>query len=242
MKQQTLTEAEMIEIERERVQSEYRRREREVAEDFYAPYRPSELFMRAGRKRVAAALLQEAGVFPAPGDECLEVGCGALGWLGDLISWGVPERNLHGIELDAVRLERARSVLPLADLRLGDACGLPWGDGEFRLVVASTLFTSILSAPVRRRVAGEITRVLAPGGALLWYDFAVNNPRNSQVRRVGRRELKGLFPQLAGRVASVTLAPPLARLIAPQSWTLATVLEAVPLLRTHLLGVLVKHS
>ena len=38
------------------------------------------------------------------------------------------------------------------------------------------------------------------------------------------------------------LAPPICRLVAPVSWTLATVLGAMPLLRTHLIAVLVKQK
>jgi hypothetical protein len=45
---------------------------------------------------------------------------------------------------------------------------------------------------------------------------------------------------LQGKIRPVTLAPPLARLLAPNSWTLATFLEAIPLLRTHLMAVLIK--
>jgi ubiquinone/menaquinone biosynthesis C-methylase UbiE len=123
---------------------------------------------------------------------------------------------------------------------VGDAGRLPWADGSFRLVISSTVFTSILADAVRERVAREIVRVLAPGGALLWYDFAVNNPSNRNVRKVSRAELRRLFPELSGKVKSVTLAPPLSRLISPRSWIVATLLEAVPLLRTHLLAVLVK--
>ncbi len=89
-------------------------------------------------------------------------------------------------------------------------------------------------------MAREITRVLTPGGALLWYDFAVNNPRNPNVRKVGREELRALFPELRGRIRSATLAPPLTRMVAPRSWVAATLLEALPPLHTHLLAVLVK--
>lgn len=93
---------------------------------------------------------------------------------------------------------------------------------------------------VRRLVASEIIRVLAPRGALLWYDFAFNNPRNPNVRGINRKEIRNLFPELHGKVRSITLAPPIARIIAPRSWPLATFLEAIPLLRTHLLAVLIK--
>jgi ubiquinone/menaquinone biosynthesis C-methylase UbiE len=213
-----------------------------VDQELYALWQPAEMLMRAERKRIAAWMLQQADVFPKENDQCLEVGFGSLGWLGELITWGVRETELHGIELDPCRAEQARKILPLADLRVGDASELPWASDCFHLVVASTVFTSILEPDIRRIIAGEISRVLKPGGALLWYDFAVNNPRNPHVRRVSRKELRQLFPHLSGDIRSVTLAPPLARLVAPRSWALATVLAAVPWLRTHLLGVLIKSS
>jgi ubiquinone/menaquinone biosynthesis C-methylase UbiE len=206
----------------------------------YAPWLPESLLVKAGRSRAAAIMLHRAGVFPQAGDACLEVGFGWLGWLGTLLTWGVRERDLHGIDFDPVQVNRGKEVLSLADLRVGDASNLPWESNQFRLVVASTLFTSLLDPNVRHQTANEITRVLADGGALLWYDFAVNNPRNPAVRRVSRQELRELFPRLTGEIRSVTLAPPLARLIAPRSWALATLMEAIPLLRTHLLAVLIK--
>jgi ubiquinone/menaquinone biosynthesis C-methylase UbiE len=234
-----VVETSLFDAERRRILTEDRRRDAEMG-DRYAAWQPGEIFMKEGRRRRAALLLKRSGGFPGPGDPCLEVGCGRLGWLADLIAWGVRETDLHGVELDSERLERAQLALPAADLRVGDAAELPWPDGSFRFVIASTLFTSILDADVRRKVAGEIVRVLVPGGALLWYDFAVDNPRNPNVRGVSRRELVTLFSSLSGTVRSVTLAPVLARAVAPRSWTVATLLEAIPFLRTHLVAVLRK--
>jgi ubiquinone/menaquinone biosynthesis C-methylase UbiE len=200
------------------------------------------MFWLAETRFLAASMLHGAGVFPRPGDRCLEVGFGRQGWLGSLISWGVREMDLSGIELNAQRMKAAHDVLPLADLRLGDASALPWDNRTFSLVIVSTVFTSILDRDVRQWVAEEITRVLVPGGALLWYDFAYNNPRNPHVRGIKRREIQRLFPTLRGHVRRTTLAPPLARRIVPVSRTLALALEAIPLLRTHLMGVLLKPS
>lgn len=236
----TSNEADFVATERERIQLEYERRAREVRSDLYAPWQPAERFMLDTRNRTAAIMLQRLGVFPKAGDQCLEVGHGTLGWLSQLISWGVRESDVHGIEVDPVRAAKARASLPAADLRIGDAVELPWGDDSFQFIVASTLFTSILDSNVGRLIANEITRVLAPGGALLWYDFTYNNPRNPNVRGIGRAGIKQLFPTLKGKIRTVTLAPPLTRLIAPRSWTLATFLEAIPLLRTHLMAVLIK--
>jgi ubiquinone/menaquinone biosynthesis C-methylase UbiE len=226
--------------ERARIQAEYQRRERELNNDLYAAWQPAPIFMHTGRKRVASMLLLRAGLIPIEGDQCLEVGFGSMGWLADLFTWGARETDLHGIELNPERVRRVKQILPQADLRVGDAAMLPWDSNSFKLVVASTVFTSILDKTVRRMIAGEIVRVLAPGGALLWYDFAFNNPKNPHVRAVGKSELRKLFPELQGEIRSVTLAPPLTRFVAPRSWALATLLEAIPLLRTHLLAVMVK--
>lgn len=236
----TSDDVDLASQESARILAEYRRRETEVSTDLYAPWQPDVVFARSGRVRAAVTMLRQAGVFPRTGAACLEVGYGSLGWLGELVSWGMREADLHGIELDPVRARKARGILPGADLRLGDASRMPWADESFHLVVVSTVFTSILDSAIRKVVAGEITRVLARGGALLWYDFAVNNPSNPNVRKVDRRELRTLFPELSGKIRSVTLAPPLARLVAPRSWLVATLLESLSPLRTHLIAVLEK--
>ncbi|MGH9317404.1 MAG: class I SAM-dependent methyltransferase [Thermoanaerobaculia bacterium] len=232
----------LVATERRRILEEYRRRERSLDPNLYAPWQPGEEFLRAGRRRRAASMLKRAGVFPRAGDPCLEVGYGSLGWLGDLLCWGLKETDLHGIELDPARAARARETLPAADLRVGDATALPWESDTFQLVVVSTVFSSILDSRVRRALAQEILRVLAAGGALLFYDFAVNNPRNREVRRVGRAEVRELWKGLEGQVRTATLAPPLARWLAPRSFLAATLLEAIPFLRTHLIAVLMKRG
>jgi ubiquinone/menaquinone biosynthesis C-methylase UbiE len=240
------SEIDVVESERLRIRAAYgRRREWEINSDLYAPWNPASILATSQRKRVAAWLLNEAGVFPKRGQQCLEVGCGSRGWLGDLLDWGQREVDLHGIDLDSDRIEQARESLPSADLRVGDATALPWVTGTFALVIASTVFSSIRDVRVQRLIAGEITRVLAPGGVLLWYDLRVNNPRNADVRKVSKKHLEQLFPSLNGRTQTCTLAPPLARLVTSRrnwSWPVASFLEAIPLLRTHLLAVLIKDA
>ena len=226
------------ERERVRLVEEYERRRRDLPSDLYAPWNPAEQFMRHGRQRLAARLLHEAGVFPGATSQCLEIGFGGGGWLPELLAWGASEETLHGVEIDTTRLAATRKRLPAAHLIEADAADLPYDSESFDLVVVSTVFTSILDDEVRRDVAQEIQRVLRPGGALLWYDFAVDNPRNPNVRGVPKKELLSLFPELRGAVRRVTLAAPLVRLVAPRSWWLAELLEALPLLRTHLVAVL----
>ena len=77
--------AEALERERSIIADVYRRREIGIEKDFYAPWQPAVNLMVAERKRVAAAMLHKKGKFPLRGHKCLEIGCGRLGWLADLL-------------------------------------------------------------------------------------------------------------------------------------------------------------
>jgi hypothetical protein len=78
-------------------------------------------------------------------------------------------------------------------------------------------------------------RVLAPGGALVWYDFIASNPRNPNVRGIRRPEVARLFPGFSMTVTRATLMPPLARRLVPVSRLLAESISALKLLNMHYL-------
>lgn len=223
-----------------RIKQVYSDRSTQVDQDLYAPWQPAENLFIAERRRLAATMLRRLNHFPTGGDKVLEIGFGKIGWLADMLSWGLDSQDLAGIELDGVRGAVARKRFPGADLRIGNAEELPWPDDSFSLVVASTVFSSILDSKLRRQIAREIDRVLCPEGTIVWYDLAVNNPSNKNVRGIGKRELRSLFPGYRVDSRSVTLAPPIARIVAPRSFPLAVMLSAIPLLRTHRLAVLSK--
>lgn len=171
------------------------------------------------------------------GDRILEVGCGTGYWLRRLCAWGASPANLVGIDLLPDRIAAARDACPPeVTLRCANAVDVADPDGRYDLILQFTTFTSIRSEALKRRVAQEMLRVLAPGGVVVWYDFFRDNPRNPDVRGVGRRELASLFPGCTLSVERVTLAPPLARLAARVSPAVWRLLHAVPLLRTHYLA------
>lgn len=226
----------MTEIDR--IRREYERREREIPADYYSLARPAALFGYTERVRQVIAALRREALYPPAGLDICEVGCGTGQWLADLVTWGADPARMAGIDLLEGRLQTARQRLPAADLRAGDAAELPWPNESFDLVVQSTLFTSILDPDLKRRVALQMLRVLRPGGRILWYDFFRNNPKNPHVRGVGTAEIRALFPGRRVELRRVTLAPPLARLVVPVSRRLALLLEKLPFLRTHYLGVI----
>lgn len=224
--------------EADRIREEYRRREREIPEGFYDLDRPANLFLRQGQERALLRALAAERLLPLAGRRTLEVGCGSGNWLEMLERFGARRGDLAGIDLGAERIARAAARFPGADLRAGDASRLPWESGRFDLVLQGTVFSSILDPAMRRAVAAEMLRVLAPGGAVVWYDFFVDNPANPNVRGVRRREIAALFPGCRVRLWRATLAPPVARRVAPLSWTLAALLQALRVLDTHYLGVI----
>src|SRR3712207_7932261 len=53
----------------------------------------------------------------------------------------------------------------------------------------STVFTSVLDASMQQQMAAEMRRVVKRNGLILWYDYHVNNPWNSDVRGIKRQEI-----------------------------------------------------
>jgi ubiquinone/menaquinone biosynthesis C-methylase UbiE len=224
--------------EADRILEELRRRDREIPSGFYDLDRPANLFLRHGQERELRRALERAGLLPLSGRRIMEVGCGSGNWLEMLERFGAAREHLAGIELDPERAAGCSARLPGADVRTGDASRLPWDDGSFELVLQSTVFSSILAEDMRKAVAAEMLRVLAPGGAIIWYDFFMDNPSNPNVRGVRQREIVALFPGCRLDLRRTTLAPPLARRIVPVSWTAAAVLESMHVLNTHFLGII----
>lgn len=219
--------------EAERIRVEYARRAQTVPDDFYRPSRPANLFLRQGQERALLWALSSAKLLPLDARRILEIGCGTGRWLRLFNDFGADRARLAGIDLDQARLGEAIATLPEADLRVGDAAQLPWPGATFDLIFQSTVFTSVLDDTVRGRIAQDMLRVLAPGGAILWYDFRVDNPNNPHVRGVPRRELRSLFPDCSITVRRTTLAPPIARRLVPRSWPVAALLDRLRLLNTH---------
>jgi SAM-dependent methyltransferase len=220
--------------DREAMAARYARR---GAADRYSFLQPDVWQSVHERQRAMLALFERAGWTSFADKRVVEVGCGSGGNLLELLRLGFAPEQMTGIELLPERFAQARHVLPAA-LRLieGDACEAAIEAGSQDLVFQSTVFTSLLDAATRTALAAAMWRWLAPGGAVLWYDFTINNPRNPDVRGVPLAELRALFPQARIVSRRVTLAPPLARAVCRVSPRLYPVVNALPLLRTHLLA------
>ncbi|MCM0609008.1 MAG: methyltransferase domain-containing protein [Ideonella sp. WA131b] len=207
----------------------------------YGPLRPEVMQARHERLRVLAALLRRHARAPLGELRLLEVGCGQGGNLLDLIGLGFEPAHLLANELLPERAAAARARLPTAVRVLpGDALALPLPDAGLDLILQSTVFSSLLDPGFRARLAARLWAWLKPGGAVIWYDFAVGNPRNPDVAGMPLAELRRLFPAASIDARRVTLAPPLARRAAALHPALPALLNTVPLLRTHRLAWIAK--
>lgn len=164
----------------------------------------------------------------------LEIGAGTGANIPFFLQLGIAPEHLHANELLPERVRALRQAQPAITIHPGNALDIPQAlDGSFHIVFQSTVFTSVLQAAIKQQIARRMWALLRPGGLILWYDFTFDNPANPDVKGVGIREIKRLFPEApAFRLHRVTLAPPIGRRVG----VLYPLFNALPLLRTHLAG------
>ena len=228
--------AESLRAEESRIREAYTRRRNG---DLYSRFNPAYLFMVQEREKRLLSLLSRYGCVPLKSKKILEIGCGTGDLLRDFVKWGSRPENVIGIDLLPERVAEAIELCPKSmKIHQGNAAQLQFPDESFDLVLQSTVFTSVLDEHMKRQLASEICRVLKPEGLIVWYDYHMNNPRNPDVKGVKEREIYALFPNCDIRLQRITLAPPIARLVAPHSWLLCYLMEKIPLLCTHNIGVI----
>jgi ubiquinone/menaquinone biosynthesis C-methylase UbiE len=162
----------------------------------------------------------------------LDVGCGT-GWcLAGLAAAGAEPQTLHGVDLDAARVEAARARVAGALIEVGDARSLPYAAHTFGVVLLVVVLSSLQGAPDAVTALREARRVLAPGGVLLVYEPRLPNPLNFRTRVVRDRDLDmaGLVPRTE---QSLTLLPQLGRRLGRLTPVLHPTLSRVPALRSH---------
>ena len=222
-----------LEREQERIRSVYRAWLAEERTGAYAWHRADIMEQDAARRRVAGSMLAATTGPDLARLRIVDVGCGTGGFLRQLISWGADPAKLAGTEYQQERLDMAR-LRSAAGVRwhLGDLDFMP--PGSVDLVVANTVFSSIMAPSARAALAADMWRVLAPGGWCMLFDFRYDNPRNPNVRKVSRAELDDWFPASEQHYRSLLLAPPIGRRLVHAPRLVGELLAAlVPPLRSH---------
>lgn len=197
------------------------------------------MLMRQERERAMVRLLRRH----IPGRnlsdvKCLEIGCGVGANIRHLIQLGVEPQNVKGNELLDYQAAVARQTLPQSvQIFEGDAMDLDdvIAPASLDFVYQSVMFSSILDAVFQHELARKMWRWVRPGGGILWYDFIYDSPGNSDVRGVPMKRVREFFPDAEFDTLRVTLAPPIGRRIARFGQIAYLTLNALPLLRTHVI-------
>jgi ubiquinone/menaquinone biosynthesis C-methylase UbiE len=192
------------------------------------------------RASVLGQILGANGLLPLGGRRILDIGCGDGAVLASFTQWGALPNKLYGVELRPESVEVARQKHPDCHIQQANAEQLDFAPDYFDLVLMFTVFSSILNEQMRLNIARQVQRVLKPGGAVLWYDLRYNNPYNKNVRGMTIQTIQSCFPSFSLSLHKLTLLPPLARRLGHATPVLYPVLSAIPVLRTHYAGLLVK--
>jgi SAM-dependent methyltransferase len=172
----------------------------------------------------------------------LDIGCGAGGWIHELIHWGAEPELIYGVDALAHRLEEARrKVPPGVNLSLVNAAKLDFADNFFDLVLMFHSVSMMAEEQMRESVASEALRVLKPGGAVLWYDFRYQRPTMRGLeRRISKRDLRRWFPGCRFHLESILAFPPISRRLARIWLPLWYLLKIIPPLRVCYVGSIIK--
>jgi ubiquinone/menaquinone biosynthesis C-methylase UbiE len=225
----------------ERIREAYMKRKKLIG-DKYSLFIPANQFMFFQREKEILKILMKYDLNQLRDKKILDLGCGDGAVLRNFIQYGASPENLYGIDLLEDKIELAKKLSPHIDFCCGNAEKLPYDDKIFNVILSFTVFTSILDTEMKKNIAKEMLRVLKNDGIIIWYDYHMNNPKNPDVKGVKKKEIYSLFPNCCIWLRRITLAPPLTRLIAPYSWIICYLLEKIPILCSHYLGIIRKQN
>lgn len=200
------------------------------------------LFFSICREKEIKESIKRNGITLLDNKKILDVGCGNGEVLSYFLKDDVPQENLYGIDILPERIEKAKGTYPQIHFTCGNAEELPYPDEYFDIVTQSTMFTSILDAEMKRKVASEMLRVLRNDGIIIWHDYRYNNPFNPDVKGIGAKEIKALFPDCQFNCKLINLNPFIARPLIKISWKICKVLDKIHFLSTHWLVTIKKGS
>jgi len=223
----------------ERIKEAYERR-KNLPSGLYSYFNQGNLFITQQRERKLLQILDKYGMNPLSNKQILDIGCGNGACLRELMKYGADPNKLYGVDLLEENVTRANVLSPHLNIVVGNAERLDFDEASFDIVIQNTVFTSILDIQMKQNIAKEMLRVVKDNGIIIWYDLRYNNPRNPDVKGIKSKEIISLFPNCSFEFQKITLAPPLARKLAPYSWLLCYLLEKIPFLRTHYLVVIRK--
>lgn len=206
----------------------------------WSPENPGNREIIKERRDITLFLVEKFNLLPLHDKKILDVGCGTGGELAYFQQLGATPQNLYGLDIIPERIAVARKDHPEIIFRCGNAEIIAYPNQTFDIVLLFTVLSSILDSSMTSNLCNEVTRVVKPHGAVLFYDLRIFNPYNPSVQGITRRRLHQLFPGFSIYIRSLTMLPPLSRTLTHCTSFLYRSLARLPLLRTHNMGLMIK--
>lgn len=197
-----------------------------------------DLLMVQERERFLSRLLRRQNVDSLDDFRAFEAGLSPGHNLRLLVQWGGNPANMAGVAIDPGAAAACAELSPGIRIHSDSAGRIPEPGQIFDLSMAFTLFSTVHDEDMAHEIARELFRITKPGGLIVVYDMRRKNPRNPEVHPVAEDDIRRWFPKCPLRIRSITLAPPLARLVGRNAPWFYGPLAAIPPLRTHAMYVL----
>jgi ubiquinone/menaquinone biosynthesis C-methylase UbiE len=196
-------------------------------------YSATSVFWNTETERDFIALLHNLGLAPLEDKRILDVGTAGGYFLRMLLKYGVPARNLVGVDIWHSLMREGLEIVPCIGMTCADAQALPFVDGSFDIAVQQTMLSSVIDPDLRYRIAREMLRVVRRGGFVFSYDFRVKRPGDRDVHAITRRELRNLFPDCEISLRPCGVIPHLVRAFAGRSMKICALASLLLPIKTH---------
>lgn len=101
----------------------------------------------------------------------LEIGCGWGRNFPVFLDMGIPQQNIHGVDLLSPFVEKAWRCYPVANILEGDASRLVDFGKQFDLILIHTVMSAVLDESVHRKIIDLAASHLKPGGLVVVMDI-----------------------------------------------------------------------
>lgn|GEM_PF-1173535 len=203
--------------------------------DTWSPVNPLALFYRHMFEEELTGLFRRERL-ELGGKKIVEAGCGYGEKTRLLIELGAEPGDISAFDADAEALREADRTIKGPVFTLTDGTTLPYPNDTFDVAILFLYMSVLEPANTRPRAANEITRVLRPGGYIIWYDTMEKG--GGYLWGLEPKEIESLFHGYEPALRRFGLRYRWATRTVYKSFEAARLLARTGLAKSHVIGIL----